>query len=104
MPPTPPSPMPSSSEGFDEPDAGLRRRTNRVSPYPEEEPFAWDACYSTDRLLGPRTAGDGSDNPDELSSTPSSKTFQSTHVTTNTPAMQSGIMILMIGKTLRKNV
>ena len=98
MPPTPSSPMYSSSEGFDEPDAGLRKRSNRVSPYPEEEAFAWDVCYGTDRPLGPRTAGDGSDNPDELSATPSSKNFHSTHVSPNTAVMQTGMIALVIFK------
>lgn len=68
-PPTPPSPIYSLFEerqqNVDEQD-GLqlygKRWNNKVTPSDsEEEAVVWD----THKSLGPRTAGDGSDNPDD---------------------------------------
>lgn len=72
-PPTPPSPIHSLSEekqeNGDEQD-GLqlweKKWKNKVTPGDsEEEAAGWDASHKVHQSLGPRTAGDGSDNPDE---------------------------------------
>lgn len=72
-------------ENLDEPDAGQlwgKRWKNKVMPYDlDEEGTLLDNYLKECQILGPRTAGDGSDNPDEPSPMP--------HLT-STPALQSG--------------
>ena len=78
-PPTPPSPIHSLSEekheNGDEQD-GLQlweRKWNReVAPSDsEDEAVGWDTNHQACQSLGPRTAGDGSDNPDDPVALPS---------------------------------
>lgn len=73
IPPTPPSPVHSLSEekqeNGDEQD-GLplsgKKWKNKVTPSDsEEEAVGWDSSQQVHQSLGPRTAGDGSDNPDD---------------------------------------
>ena len=69
--PSSPSPLHvGKQEVFDEKDAGqLRGKKNKVMPFDmDEEASVWESYFKVSQHLGPRTAGDGSDNPDELSS------------------------------------
>ena len=72
-------------ENLDEQDAGQlwgKRWKNKVMPYDsDEEGTLLDSYLEEHQILGPRTAGDGSDNPNEPSPMP--------HLT-STPALQSG--------------
>lgn len=96
-PPTPPSPMYSfteeKQENVDEQDAGKlwgRKWKNRVMPSDsDDEGIEWEAHHKTHQPLGPRTAGDGSDNPDELTAAASNNKFSSTQVT-GMPVLQAG--------------
>ena len=72
-PPTPPSPIHSLSEekqeNGDEQD-GLqlceKKLKHKVTPSDsEDEAVGWDTIHQVGQSLGPRTAGDGSDNPDD---------------------------------------
>ena len=72
-PPTPPSPIHSLSEekqeNGDEQD-GLqlweKEWKHKVTPSDsEDEAISWDTKHQVRQSLGPRTAGDGSDNPDD---------------------------------------
>ena len=70
--PSSPSPLPGGKqEIFDEKDAGeLWGKKNKVMPFDmNKEAGLWESYFKVSQHLGPRTAGDGSDNPDELSST-----------------------------------
>ena len=96
-PPTPPSPMSSFSEEkqeiLDEQDAGRlwgRRLKNKVMPFePDEEGVGWDAGQRACQPLGPRTAGDGSDNPGEPAVASSNNKLLANQVR-STPVFQAG--------------
>lgn len=69
-PPTPPSPFHSLSdekqENGDEQDGLKKEWKHAVMPCDsEEEAVGWDTNHQVRQSLGPRTAGDGSDNPDD---------------------------------------
>lgn len=69
-PPTPPSPFQSLSEekqeNGDEQDGLKKMWKHTVMPCDsEDEAVGWDTNHQVRQSLGPRTAGDGSDNPDD---------------------------------------
>lgn len=69
-PPTPPSPIHSLSEENGDEQDGLRLwekewKHKVTSSDSEDEAAAWDTNHQVRQSLGPRTAGDGSDNPDD---------------------------------------
>lgn len=70
--PSTPSPLHvGKQEIFDEKDAGQLwgKKNNKVMPFDmNDEAGVWESYFKVSQHLGPRTAGDGSDNPDELSS------------------------------------
>lgn len=70
IPPTPPSPVHSVSEECDEHDAPPplwgKKWKNKIAPSnSEDEAIDEDTAHQVHHSLGPRTAGDGSDNPDD---------------------------------------
>lgn len=76
---------------LDEEDAGKlwgRKWNNKVLPFDSGED-GWDVYLKTHQPLGPRTAGDGSDNPDELAPVSSNNKFPSSQPTA-TSVSQSG--------------
>ena len=72
-PPSPPSPIHSFSEETQEngdKQDGLqlwgKKWKHKVAPFDlEDEAVGWDSKHQVHQSLGPRTAGDGSDNPDD---------------------------------------